>query len=183
MMTAIILVNWNGADDTIACLESLSRMTEPHFVVIADNSSSDDSVSRIQAWIDEFGQDNPVVRGYQLLSLDENYGFAVGNNKALAAAMQRNPDYCILLNNDTEVEPDFLSKLVDFAEDDKGAKVLSPCICYYSQKTKVWFSGGNSFWFPKESPCGKRFGSSWKDSIPHIIHLWMCLVFSHIIIK
>lgn len=142
MMTAIILVNWNGADDTIACLESLSRMTEPHFVVIADNSSSDDSVPRIQAWIDEFGQDNPVVKGYQLLSLDANYGFAVGNNKALATAMLRNPDYCMLLNNDTEVEPDFLSKLVAFAENNNEVKVLSPCICYHSQRDKVWFSGG-----------------------------------------
>ena len=65
MMTAIILVNWNGADDTIACLESLSRMTEPHFVVIADNSSSDDSVSRIQAWIDEFGQDRHPLQKAQ----------------------------------------------------------------------------------------------------------------------
>ena len=36
-MTAIILVNWNGADDTLACLDSLSVMSEPHFVIVADN--------------------------------------------------------------------------------------------------------------------------------------------------
>ena len=50
MKTAIILINWHGADDTIACLESLSRMKEQHTVVIGDNGSTDDSVLRIQQW-------------------------------------------------------------------------------------------------------------------------------------
>ncbi len=140
-MTAIILVNWNGADDTIACLESLSRVKEPHFVVIADNNSTDDSVSRIQGWLDEnAGISN--VKSYQLLRLDANYGFALGNNKALAVAMQRNPDYCMLLNNDTEVEPDFLLHLTNYAKENPAIKVLSPCICYHSDKNKIWFAGG-----------------------------------------
>ena len=52
-MIAVILVNWNGANDTIACLESLKKNEEPHFVVIADNFSTDDSVERIQCWIDK----------------------------------------------------------------------------------------------------------------------------------
>ena len=141
-MTAIILVNWNGADDTIACLNSLTKVSEPHFVVIADNSSTDDSVSRIRLWIDEHIHENAVEQSYQLLSLDKNYGFAVANNKALSIAMQRNPDYCLLLNNDTEVEPDFLSHLVTFADNNPHYWVLSPCIRYYKDKDKVWFAGG-----------------------------------------
>lgn len=142
MTTAVILVNWNGADDTIACLESLSRVEESHFVVIADNNSTDDSVQRISEWLKKKSEVSPVVEGYQLLQLDANYGFAIGNNKAVTFAMQRNPDFCMLLNNDTEVEPDFLKRLTEYACNNRDIKVLSPCICYYYDKQKVWFSGG-----------------------------------------
>lgn len=141
MKVAIILVNWNGADDTIACLESLSRVEEPHFVVIADNLSTDDSLERIGKWLDEHSH-LPSVSEYILLPLDANYGFAVGNNKAVAVAMEHNPDYCMLLNNDTEVEPDFLKKMLDYVTANPEYKVLSPSICYHYDKSKVWFSGG-----------------------------------------
>ncbi|MBQ3243117.1 MAG: glycosyltransferase family 2 protein [Bacteroidaceae bacterium] len=140
-MVAIIIINWNGADDTIACLESLSRMDAHHTVIVGDNGSTDDSVRRIGQWLDE-NASLPNVKGYKLVELGRNYGFAVGNNKALAVAMQDNPDYCMLLNNDTEVEPDMLSKLLDYASANEDVKVLSPCICYHYDKNKVWFSGG-----------------------------------------
>ena len=141
-MVAIILVNWNGAKDTIACLESLLEVKEPHFAVIADNASDDDSAERIEMWLKQHGNEG-YISEYRLLRLDANYGFAVGNNKALEVAIQRKPDYCMLLNNDTEVEPDFLAHLVRFAVRNPEYRVLSPCICYYVDKNKVWFSGGN----------------------------------------
>ena len=141
MKTAIILVNWHGADDTIACLESLLQVQEPHFVIVADNASEDDSVERIESWLKK-NEDKGYVSEYKLLRLDANYGFAVGNNKALAVAMQYSPDYCMLLNNDTEVEPDFLKKLLDYAQANPAIKVISPCICYHYDKKKIWFTGG-----------------------------------------
>lgn len=141
MKTAVILINWHGADDTIACLESFLQVKEPHFVVIADNASTDGSPERIQQWLDD-NSSKGYVSSYKLVRLDANYGFAVGNNKALAVAMQEAPAYCMLLNNDTEVEPDFLKKLTDYAQANPTVKVLSPCICYHYDKSKVWFSGG-----------------------------------------
>ena len=151
-MTAIILVNWNGADDTLACLDSLSAMSEPHFVIVADNASTDDSVLRIQSWIDAHRESRPVVRSYELLRLDANYGFAVANNKALSVALKHSPDYCLLLNNDTEVEPDFLSRLVSFATAHPKYKVLSPCIRYFADKDKVWFAGGELTFLSRQVP-------------------------------
>ena len=141
MKITLILINWNGADDTVACLESLKRMTKPHAVVVADNGSTDDSVRRIRKWL-EINADEPHVKGYRLVELGVNYGFAVGNNKAISVAMQDAPDYCMLLNNDTEVEPDMLSRLVEYIKANPDVKVLSPCICYHYDKEKVWFSGG-----------------------------------------
>ena len=140
-MVAIILVNWNGANDTIACLESLLKVKEPHFAVIADNASDDDSAERIEMWLKQHRNEG-YVSEYRLLRLDANYGFAIGNNKALEVAMQRKPDYCMLLNNDTEVEPDFLTHLMKFAVRNPVYRVLSPCIRYYADKNRVWFSGG-----------------------------------------
>ena len=80
-MTAIIILNWNGADDTLACLQSLSKAEGEFVVYVIDNGSSDDSLSRIQAWIDEHRGLN-----VHLVPLDKNYGFARGNNNGLEVA-------------------------------------------------------------------------------------------------
>ena len=50
MKTAIILLNWNGADDTIDCLESLVQAKGGFFAVVVDNDSHDDSMERLKAW-------------------------------------------------------------------------------------------------------------------------------------
>ena len=67
-MTAIILVNWNGADDTIACLRSLQKAAGDFIVVIADNASDDDSMQRIGTFIKE----NDDEGHFYLLPLDNN---------------------------------------------------------------------------------------------------------------
>ena len=138
-MTGIILINWNGADDTLACLKSLQKAAGEFFVVIADNASDDDSLQRIATFIKESGEE----KRFLLLPLDKNYGFAVGNNKALGYAMRFSPDYCMLLNNDTEVEPDFLQRLLSFAENNRQFRALTPRINYYNEKNLIWECGGD----------------------------------------
>lgn len=136
-MTAIIVLNWNGADDTIACLESLSKAEGKFVVYVVDNGSSDNSVRDIQAWIDEHcGVD------VRLVPLVKNYGFAKGNNKGLETARLINPDSYLLLNNDTEVMPDFLVRLQEFSDKHPEYRVLTPKINYYYDKQKIWNCGG-----------------------------------------
>ena len=144
-MTAIIILNWHGADDTLACLQSLS-MAEGEFVTyVVDNGSTDDSVARIQSWIDEH-----VDIDVRLVPLDKNYGFARGNNKGLEIARQENYDSYLLLNNDTEVCPDFLVRLKAFSEKHPLHRVLTPKINYHYDKTKIWNCGGKlTFGFRK----------------------------------
>ena len=49
----VVLLNWNGWRDTIACLESLFASHHPRLrVVVCDNASSDDSLEKIAAWAD-----------------------------------------------------------------------------------------------------------------------------------
>ena len=136
--TIIIILNWNGADDTIACLNSILALQGNFHVLVVDNGSADDSVERIGVWMDAH-KDSVSC---ELLPLDRNYGFAMGNNKGIAYARKYNPDYYLLLNNDTEVTPDFLAKLVAFSQCHPEYRVLTPKIHYFSDKTKIWNCGG-----------------------------------------
>lgn len=139
-MTAILVLNWNGADDTIACLQSLSRAEGEFCVYVIDNGSTDDSVVRIQSWIDSQTALNAAI-----IALDKNYGFARGNNEGLVAIREHKYDSYLLLNNDTEVMPDFLVRLTEFSTRHPEYRVLTPKINYYFDKHKVWNCGGSRF--------------------------------------
>ena len=138
-MTAIIILNWNGADDTIACLRSLEKAQGDFFVTVADNGSTDDSVRRINDYVSDY------PREIHILEHGKNYGFAAGNNKAIAYASQFNPDAYLLLNNDTEVTPDFLTILEEFRRKNPACRVLTPRINFYYDKQRIWNCGGRLF--------------------------------------
>jgi len=99
-----VVVTWNSARDIEACLHSLLLQTYPlHEIVLIDNHSSDgtaDLVSRLF----------PTVT---LIRLDYNAGFAKGNNIAIA---QTTGDWVLALNPDAVIEPDWLQKLLLFAD-------------------------------------------------------------------
>ena len=136
-MTAIIILNWNGADDTLACLDSLRNAAGDFFVVVVDNHSTDDSLARIAAWVE---QGSPYA--VHLLLLDDNYGFARGNNLGIAHALTLGADDLLLLNNDTEVEPDFLVRLLQFRAENPSFRVLVPQINFGFDRSLVWNCGG-----------------------------------------
>ncbi len=115
------------------CLLSLRKLDYPSFeIVLVDNGSEDGSPERLAA---EF----PEVR---LLKNATNLGFPAGNNVAIRDALERNPDYLLLLNNDTLVAPDFLSKLVAVAESDEKIGLVNPKILYFEPNDRIWFAGG-----------------------------------------
>ena len=96
----VVIPNYNGMAYLKTCLASLERQTIKEFaVLIVDNGSTDGS----QAWIAE---NYPAVR---VLPLDKNYGFCVAVNRGIRAA---DTPYVILLNNDTEAEPEFVEALL-----------------------------------------------------------------------
>ncbi|MGQ9657610.1 MAG: glycosyltransferase family 2 protein [Fimbriimonadales bacterium] len=117
---SICIVNWNTRELLRACLGSLYRYPPdvPFEVIVVDNASSDDSVAMVRA---EFPQ---VV----LIANAENGGYARGNNQALARAQG---ECLLLLNPDTEVFPDTLSRALSFLRAHPeagavGAKQLFP---------------------------------------------------------
>ena len=100
-LVSVIIPNWNGARHLPTCLESLRRQTMGVFeTIVVDNGSTDDSLALL-------GREYPEV---EVLALGENRGFAGACNVGLRAGRGR---FLVLLNNDTEVEPDWLAAVVD----------------------------------------------------------------------
>ncbi len=99
MKIVIIVLNWNGKEDTIQCLASLRRLTIAHSVLVVDNGSTDDSAREIARAFPDI----------ELIATGSNLGYAEGNNVGLRHALKASPDAILILNNDTVVEPDLLS--------------------------------------------------------------------------
>jgi GT2 family glycosyltransferase len=99
-----------------------------------DNGSSDDSVPRFR---------EQAAEDLILIENQENLGFAGGNNVGLGFALEKlEPDYLLLLNNDTVVDPHFLEVLVDYAQQDESIGVVGPTVYYYHDPHKIAFLGG-----------------------------------------
>lgn len=106
---AIVILNWNGKEDVLRCLSTLSRIRYSNWsAAVVDNASSDGSVTAIR---EHFPQQRVLV-------MEKNLGFCGGNNRGIADALARGADYVLLLNNDTELHPDLLTELVRVAESD-----------------------------------------------------------------
>ena len=133
----IIILNWNGKEDTIECLESLKHITYPNYeILLVDNGSTDGSVEC-------FRERYP---GMEIIENGENLGFAEGNNVGIRRAMDEGADYVLLLNNDTVVDPEFLGELVKVADGDENIGIVGPKIYYYDYDGRndvIWFAGGN----------------------------------------
>jgi len=112
---SIVLLNWNGWEETVECLNSLSKINYPNFnVLIVDNGSNDDSVVQIKNYL---SINNGKFQKVNLIENKKNYGFAEGNNIGIKLVIQSSPDYVLLLNNDTTVDKNFLYELVKVAEE------------------------------------------------------------------
>ncbi|MDD5589879.1 MAG: glycosyltransferase family 2 protein [Candidatus Portnoybacteria bacterium] len=149
----IIVLNWNGKADTIECVESLKNIDYPDYkIVIVDNGSTDDSVNTLPK---KYFQDNIAF-----IATKKNLGFSGGNNIGINYALKNGADYILLLNNDTTVEPDFLSELVKAGEADEKTGILGPKIMFYSEKELIWSAGGK---ISKNFSCGELVGYKEKD--------------------
>jgi len=85
----------------------------------------------------------PSNRRMIIIKNEKNYGFAEGNNIGIRYALKAlNPDYVLLLNNDTVVDKSFLGELVKVGEGDEKIGVVGPKIYYYDEPEEIWFVGG-----------------------------------------
>ncbi len=127
---AIVILNWNGKAMLERYLPSVCRFSqlEGAVVVVADNGSTDDSVSYVKEHF-------PSV---QLVLLDENYGFAEGYNRSLS---QLDAEYFLLLNSDVEVTEDWLSPMLAYMDAHPDVAACQPKIRSFVDKGKFEHAG------------------------------------------
>lgn len=179
----IVLVNWRRGEDTIACVRSLARSTLNDVLVsVCENGSGDVSVEQLRNFFSVDSQmQHPAertadyeavrflcedaVKGWLVLS-KKNLGFAGGNNLALKVARQAERfDYVWFLNNDTEVEPDCLEKMLQRMKSDPRIGICGSTLVYAHDRRTVQCFGGSSanFWTGMTREIGN--GNEWPCSV------------------
>ncbi len=154
----IVILNWNNASDTLSCLASLSELGNSNYsVLVVDNGSVDDSVDKIQS-------NYPKI---ELLRLGTNLGFAEGNNIGIRRAISHGADYVLLLNNDTVVDPQMLTELVNVAESKPQIGLVGPTIYYYDQPGTIWSAGYLIDWYSGIIRCLSGDGAVIQQAEPY----------------
>jgi GT2 family glycosyltransferase len=136
---AVIVLTWNGRDLTLDCLDSLMQVTTPNVrVIVVDNASTDGTVAAIA---ERFG---PRV---SVMSNPANLGYAAGNNVGIQRALDDGADLILLLNNDTIVDPEFITELARDLKASPGAGIAGPKTYFFTPPDQLWFAGGGvSLW-------------------------------------
>lgn len=127
---AVIILNWNGVELLKkflpeAAANSISARAD---LIVADNGSTDDSV----AWV---RQNCPEVK---VLELPENYGFAGGYNRAIAATGY---PLTLLLNSDVLVPAGWLPPLLEYMDTHPECGALQPKILQYAHRDMFEYAG------------------------------------------
>ena len=133
----IIILNHNGREDTIECLESIKAQAYNNYkVCIVDNASTDGSQ-------EHFRKHYPWVA---LIENKANLGFAEANNIAIRQAVKEGFDGVLLLNNDTKTAPDMLSELIKPMKVNLTIGIIGPKMYYYDKQNTLWFAKGKMDW-------------------------------------
>lgn len=106
----VVILNWNGIEDTLRCLLSLQQQTYKNFkIAVVDNGSSDSSIERL---LEISEGDNNII----LIRNGRNLGFAGGVNTGIKYALNHSFDAVVLLNNDAVADKSWLENLVNAVE-------------------------------------------------------------------
>ena len=156
-LVCFVVLNWNQGEMTADCLGSLARQDYlRHSIILVDNGSSDDSPTMIrEAYPD-------VV----LIENEENIGYSLGNNVGIEHALQDGADYVFLLNNDTEVDPQMLTKLVEVAESDLQIGMVGPTMYCADPPNMIW-GGANWIDWRRARTIRHRFGQIEDENAQH----------------
>lgn len=127
----VIIVTRNGQQYIEDCLKSIYSQKEAgdFKVLVIDNHSTDKT--------------KEIIKGFKEVDLTEcnsNLGFAKGNNIGIKKALERRADAVVLLNQDTEVAPDFLKQGREYLSQNQTVGLASPIILYPQEK-RIWFAG------------------------------------------
>lgn len=128
----VVVLSWNRRDDTLTCLDSLSRIDRTDVgIICVDNGSTDGSV-------DEVRERFPHVT---LIEAGTNLGFCGGNNLGLRYALDRGASWIVLVNNDATVAKDVIDGFERAIAERPNAGILAGKVFFADHSTMLWFAG------------------------------------------
>ncbi len=142
----IVIINYNLAPDTEACVRSLlAAGADMPQVAVVDNRSTDDSVACLE---------KAFAGQLQIIQADKNRGYPHGLNLGIQKGLQVGAQWVVLMNNDVEVDANFLSAMYSAAQANPNYAILCPLILYYSDPQQIWYFVGKRipgtllYWHP-----------------------------------
>ena len=154
---AIIIVNWKQYQLTKLCLYSLQKIKYDNYqIILIDNESNPKELKKIKNQFDKI-----ITFPNQ-----KNLGFTGANNIGIEYAIKNDFEYVMLINNDTEVEKNFINPLIELLEKNQNFGAAQPLILNYYNRNKVWSAGGflNKFFgytYVIKSPEGIKKNIDW----------------------
>lgn len=133
---AVVILNYNGEKYLEKFLARIVQYSYPHPVIIADNGSTDASVSYLQ-------QNFPAV---QIIQNNGNYGYAEGYNLALKRV---NADYYVLLNSDVEVTENWIDPVLQLMGQNKSIAACQPKILDFKTRNLFEYAGASGGFIDK----------------------------------
>ena len=128
----VLLVNYRQWSLTEKCVRSLFASRGVRVLAgLVDNNTPE----AVPGWVEK-------TPGLIFRRNTENLGLTAGNNQAYEMLSPLSPDFVMVLNNDTEVEPDALARLAGFLASNPHACVAAPAVTYASRPDRIWSAGG-----------------------------------------
>lgn len=159
-----MILNWNGWRDTIACVRSALNLQYRNFAVaIIDNESSDGSVLHLDRFLRQELMPHFRYKGTKrktecevlvedfsvgdvfVIEAGENGGYSKGNNIGISLALAAKFDYVWILNNDTVLDPNSLTPLVEKCESNPSVGVCGSVLVYEEDRVTIQAVGGVRF--------------------------------------
>lgn len=132
MKVAVIIINYCQWELTKKCIESLdSSEFSDMGIILIDNNSPEE----VPQWVGE-------RKDIRFAALEKNIGFAGGNNYGFEMSLEMEAEFTFFLNNDAEVTPDTIAKLVEFLATEQDSGTVAPAVFYASSPEDVWSAGG-----------------------------------------
>jgi GT2 family glycosyltransferase len=127
-----VVLSWNGREDTLRCLRSLSAVERPALeLVCVDNGSSDGSQQAVREHFPDVA----------LIEAGRNLGFAAGNNLGIRHALARGAEWVMLVNNDATVADDVVEGFLRALRERPRAGILAGKVYFAQRPQTIWFAG------------------------------------------
>ena len=159
MRIVAVVVNWNGGESNLRCLDSLAEQGEVlERVLFVDNASSDGSRELV-------ARSRPQV---EVLDAGANFGYGGGNNLGFARALELGADAVLVVNNDVTFERGAVARLAAALEREPRVGVVGPRVLMSDRPELVWAAGGELTWCQNLTTLrgfGARDGDEWRREL------------------